>query len=304
MILSLLYAFLYPLQVVVFGIVVVFVALVLHFNAVPFRQKFHNLMEYIVLLATLLVLFMGFLFYVELWPALWLKTAALVVTIIIIVACSVLIVVMSLNDLWTRRTKDRAKQALIKAQLEAELGKNTVVDLKKQYKTLFPIALKKMNKVVIDEDDDPNDPWNVELNALNEQVETYDEVDYSDDEQDPYVIQQNMLRITDDDEDEWIVTPNQLAVDDKGEAVYAGMSTRIVRVEFDLPFYATDKEESEEENSRNINDVIDSLFTVARAKRKMRSIKTTVQKTIKRLRKNEQDEDELLIPDEVIVVEE
>jgi protein-S-isoprenylcysteine O-methyltransferase Ste14 len=285
LILSLLYTFLHPIQVVVFGILVVFVALILHFRAVPFKQKFHNLMEYIVLLSTLLVLFMGFLFFVDLWPASWLETFSIVLTLIIIISCTIVIVLMVLADLWTRRRKDQQKQLMLKKELETIIGKNTEFDLKKQYKSLFPSALKNMNKIVVDEEDDPHDPWMILFNLLHEGSNHFKEEQedfVNDDENDVWVTSTNSLRAFDDAEDEWVVMANVLAVDDNGDNVYASMSTRIVRVEFDLPFYMTDKEDSEEDNSKDINDVINSLFTIERVKKRAGAIRKSVKKLLTR----------------------
>jgi hypothetical protein len=311
LIISLLYTFLYPVQVVVFGILTIFVALLLHVSFVPFRQKFHNLMEYIVLLSTLLVLFLGFLFFVQDWPAPWVSKFAEVITVTITVLCSTIVVFMILYDMWTRRRKDQKKQYILRKQLEESLGKTAEVDLKKQYKNLFPNALKNMNRIVIDAEDDPNDPWIIEENLLNsENDKKHDQwsIEYSDDEMNPWHVAENMLLedAKKQEEDDWIVTANLLAQDDKGEAVYANMSTRRVRIEFDLPFYMSDKDDSEEETSRNINDVIDSLFTIQRLKNRITSIKNTLVKVFAKRTVEEVEENPsrmfLLAPTDVITI--
>jgi hypothetical protein len=87
----------------------------------------------------------------------------------------------------------------------------------------------------------------------------------------------------DDDDEEWVTVPNMLAEDDKGQAIYASMSTRIVRVEFELPFYASDEEESENESAKNINDIVESLFDMERAKKRLGSVYGSVKKGMNRL---------------------
>jgi hypothetical protein len=139
--LSILYAFLKDIQIIVFGVVIVFIALILHFNTVPFRQKFLNLMEYIVLISTLLTLFFGLLFFVNEFPTPAWRTFAIVLTMIVIISCSVIVVLMVLFDMWTRRQKDNAKAKQRKEELEKELGRERALELRKEYKTLFPKAL-------------------------------------------------------------------------------------------------------------------------------------------------------------------
>lgn len=192
---------------------------------------------------------------------------------------------MVLVDLWTRRQKEQQKIRLLKEQLEIEIGKNTAASLKTQYKTLFPSALQKMNRVIVDEDD-PNDPWLVQENPL--LVELTYEIEYELDTQDPWIVSDNRLLEEQEDDDDWIIIPNLLAIDDKGESVYAGMSTRLIRIEFDLPFYATDEEDSDEDTSRNVNDIIESLFTKQRAKKRILSIKKSVSGFAKKMKKSKE----------------
>jgi hypothetical protein len=250
--LSLLYAFLKPVQVVVFGICVMFVALLLHFNCVPYRLKGHNLMEYVTLLATLLTLFFGLLFFVDKFPTEQWKNACIVITMIVIISCTVIIVLMILFDMWTRRQKDNKKKKLLKEELEKEIGKDRAIQLNREYKTLFPRALNNMNKIIIDEDDDEGS-WIVYENEL--------------------VEDENIMINEEEDDDEWVVVANLLAEDATGNSVYETMDTRVVRVEFDLPFYLSDEEEDDEnDGARNINDIVESMFDMKRAKRRIKAI--------------------------------
>jgi hypothetical protein len=248
---------------------------------------------------------MGFLFFVNSFPADWLRSASVVITVGIIVACSVLIVLMVLIDLWTRRQKEQQKIREYRKRMEEEFGKNAAASLKKQYKSLFPSALSKMNRVIVDEEDDPNDPWTVEENPLMMGTEdpTYD-IEYVHDEEDPWTIIENGLIDkpvdVNIDEGEWIIVPNLLAVDDKGESVYAGMSTRLTRVAFDLPFYASEEDDSDEDESNNVNDVIDGLFKKERAKKRINDATQKVLTIVKRIKKAGAKEDQVSLLDEQV----
>jgi hypothetical protein len=209
---------------------------------------------------------------------------------------------MVLIDLWTRRQKDQKKIREYRKRMEEEFGKNAAASLKKQYKSLFPSALSKMNRVIVDEEDDPNDPWTIEVNPLMMGTEDvmYD-IEYVHDEEDPWTITENGLieKPVDAiiDEGEWIIIPNLLATDDKGESVYAGMSTRLVRVEFDLPFYASEEDDSGEDDSNNMNDVFASLFKKERAKKRIIAARDKVVSVAKRFKKVRAKEDQISLLD-------
>jgi hypothetical protein len=64
-ILSILYIFLDDMLVIVAGIILLFAGFLLNTNFVPFKRKFHNLMDYFVILVTMTTLFFGLLFFVD-----------------------------------------------------------------------------------------------------------------------------------------------------------------------------------------------------------------------------------------------
>jgi hypothetical protein len=104
--LSILYTFLKPMLVIVFCIFLQLISLILHIEFVPFKKKFHNVMEYMVLVTTLVILMFGLLFFVRKWPEPWMESASTVIVIIIIIASSVLLVAGVLWDINTRRKKE------------------------------------------------------------------------------------------------------------------------------------------------------------------------------------------------------
>jgi hypothetical protein len=59
-----------PILVILFSMFVIFCAFILQTHNVPYRRKFHNYMEYSVLLSTEFLLFSALLFYVNNFPAL------------------------------------------------------------------------------------------------------------------------------------------------------------------------------------------------------------------------------------------
>eukprot|EP01080_Neovahlkampfia_damariscottae_P002882 gene2882-4725_t len=79
----------YPLLVVLFSMLVIFIAFILQIHNVPYRRDFHNTMEYIVLLSTELLLFCALLFYVDDFPKDWSKDLVGVLCIIVIVVSSI-----------------------------------------------------------------------------------------------------------------------------------------------------------------------------------------------------------------------
>jgi hypothetical protein len=100
-------------------------------NYIPYRKKFHNLMEYFILLSTLLTLMAGLLLFVVdrtggssslvIDPGLksFLKYILPVITILIVVISNVVVLFMFVFDVYVRRKKTQ-KKLKKKRKLEAE----------------------------------------------------------------------------------------------------------------------------------------------------------------------------------------
>jgi membrane protein implicated in regulation of membrane protease activity len=103
MVISILNIFFTPQFVITFSIAIMFIALVLHLQFVPFKRKWHNLMEYIMLMATILTLFFGLLFLGSdaLFPAL--KTFVEVLSVTVIIVSNVLVIIMTIWDIYVRQ---------------------------------------------------------------------------------------------------------------------------------------------------------------------------------------------------------
>eukprot|EP01080_Neovahlkampfia_damariscottae_P008579 gene8579-404_t len=110
MVITMLNIFFQPLFVITLSLGIIFIALLLHLQFVPFKRKFHNIMEYIMLLATLLTLFFGLLFLssknIERGIGIFIE----IISIGIIVLSNVLAVGMTIWDIYTRR-KNIGKRA-------------------------------------------------------------------------------------------------------------------------------------------------------------------------------------------------
>jgi hypothetical protein len=108
-ILSILYIFLDDMLVIVAGIVLLFIGFLLHTNFVPFKRKFHNVMDYFVILVTITTLFFGFLFFVDNFPP-GTKAPAEYLSFGIIIISTVIVISMILWDANTRRKNDKKKE--------------------------------------------------------------------------------------------------------------------------------------------------------------------------------------------------
>lgn len=175
--LAILHTFLQPMLVVVFGIFIVFCALLLHMYAVPYRFKFHNLMEYVVLLCTLLTLFFGLLFFVDKFPTVLTKDIAIWLASIILIIGTILVACMIVWDFFTRRKKEIKKLRKRRQELQKKFGEMRKKELEAEYRKLFPSILSKMNRVemkvewIITANPLLEDP-NVDVNADYEHTQT------------------------------------------------------------------------------------------------------------------------------------
>lgn len=109
----------FAMLIVIFTMITIFTAFILHTHNQPFRRPNHNTMEYVQLLATEFLLFSGLLFYVDSWPDAWNRVLLGWLCIIVIVGTSVLMVLMVLNDFWQQLREDRHRKLAKRAKLQA-----------------------------------------------------------------------------------------------------------------------------------------------------------------------------------------
>jgi hypothetical protein len=110
----------YPMLVILFCMFVIFCSFILQTHHVPFRRVFHNIMEYVQLLATEFLLFAALLFYVDAFPDEWNKDALGYITIVVVVFCTVIIVCLILLDVMSQIRRSW------KTNHEAKLAKGAV----------------------------------------------------------------------------------------------------------------------------------------------------------------------------------
>lgn len=88
----------------------IFIGLLIHMNYVPFKRKFHNIMEYFILMVTLVVLVCGLLFFINQFPTDGFKTFIQVVAILTMVGSTVFVISMILWDANTRKKNEKKKR--------------------------------------------------------------------------------------------------------------------------------------------------------------------------------------------------
>jgi hypothetical protein len=252
LLISILNTFLKPMLVVVLAILVIIIALLLHMFAVPFRYKFHNIMEYVVLLSILIVLFLGLLFFVDQFPTAGTQQFCIWLATIVIILSTVIVVAMIIWDFFTRRKKDQILVHQRRQQLIERFGVLRKKELEKEYKKLFPSAFSTRSK----------------------QVEKDQDEDWQDDPE--WIFSTNLLL----DGIDWTVKSNPLLEDPTANAEedYAGLIDVSDVVQFQLPFYASEPSMSEEGTSQTLNDIMDDLFGVTRLKKQLSKVKDAGQK--------------------------
>jgi hypothetical protein len=256
--LSVLYVFLEPILVIIFAILIMIFALLVHLYAMPYRMKFHNIIDYIVLMATLLILFHGLLFYINQFPTPWLARFAEVLANIIFYAASFIVIAMIIWDIRTRRIKENQLRKLRRKQLLEEYGAMKETELRALYRKHFPGMWTRMQQISREENND-DDPW---------------------------VTTQNELAIVINEEkwieEEWVVMPNPLVEDPEVEQEYENMNKE---VEFALPFYLSDDDFSDNDDKpmNSIKELTDDLFGATRIRKKVKLIKKMVAKLLKNL---------------------
>jgi hypothetical protein len=125
MIISILNIFFQPMFVITLSTAILFISLILHMQVVPFKRKFHNLMEYVMLIATLLTLFFGLLFLTSKFATVEIRITIEVISVIIIVVSNILAIIMTIWDIYTRR-KNIGKRA----KREKRNTKTEILELK------------------------------------------------------------------------------------------------------------------------------------------------------------------------------
>lgn len=120
-----------PMFVMVMAIGVIFVGMLLQMNFVPYRRKFHNIMEYFILMATLILLCCGLMFAIpaEKFPSAGFRKFIDVLSIIIIISSTVFVVGMIIWDAQTRKKNDKKKTKMKKRELAELIAKRTMAGL-------------------------------------------------------------------------------------------------------------------------------------------------------------------------------
>ncbi len=253
LLISILNTFLKPMLVVVFGILIIIISLLAHMFAVPFRYKFHNLMEYIVLLSILLVLFFGLLFFVDKFPTRGAQDFCIYLAFVIIIGSTVVVVVMIVWDFFTRRKKDQKLVKQRRKQLIEQFGELKEQELQKEYERLFPSTFSTRSMIVEQDEEDWADDaeWNVTNNEL--------------------IVGMN-----------WTIKLNPLVEDSNIslEDDYEAMIGLDKVVQFNPPFYNSDSEMSDEGDKQTLNDITEELFGITRIQRKMFSVRKKVVKVV------------------------
>jgi hypothetical protein len=146
----------FPMLVILFSMFIMFSAFILQSHHIPYRRKFHNLMEYVVLLSTEILLFCALLFYVDDFPDEWNKELLGVLCITLIVVTTILIVGIVVFDFILQWTEDRAEARKQKQMrdLDAGTANNMSILMDDQDIALAKYGLKKrtnQSTVVVDE---------------------------------------------------------------------------------------------------------------------------------------------------------
>jgi uncharacterized membrane protein len=133
---SILTVFSKPMFLITAGIGIVFTGMLMHLNSIPYRKKFHNLMEYFILLSTLLTLFAGLLLFVvdrdggakliiDEGLRNFLNSYLPIMTVVLIIASNVIVISMFLFDVYVRRQKDKKRNKRKKREMEEKKERET-----------------------------------------------------------------------------------------------------------------------------------------------------------------------------------
>jgi hypothetical protein len=158
----------YPMLVVLFSLFVIFIAFVLQIHNEPFRRHFHNTMEYLVLLSTLILLFCALLFYVDDFPLQWNKDFLGVLCVFVIIISTVMIVVIVILDFifqwWDDQKEIRKKKfdQILYEMKNTPSSTGSVID--NDVSSMLKFGLKKREfqaTVITDLDDHVMIKWNL-----------------------------------------------------------------------------------------------------------------------------------------------
>jgi hypothetical protein len=164
----------FPMLVVLFSMFIIFVAFILQTHQTPFRREFHNLMEYVVLLSTLILLFCALLFYVDEFPYEWSKEALGILCVAVIVGSSILIALIVFLDFLKQFWDDAKESSKKKLQILEGDENSQNVEMREQDIILSKFGLKRrinQTTVIVTEDGEEL----VKTNVTTEQ-ETGDEI--------------------------------------------------------------------------------------------------------------------------------
>lgn len=127
--------------VMALAVAIIFIGLILQLQFVPFKRKFHNIMEYFILIATLIVLVCGLLFIIpiEKFPSEGFRKFIDILALVVIITSTVFVVGMILWDANTRKKNDKKRlkrkkkenEALIEERRRKGLRFDDLVNIKK-----------------------------------------------------------------------------------------------------------------------------------------------------------------------------
>eukprot|EP01080_Neovahlkampfia_damariscottae_P001364 gene1364-11986_t len=115
----------FPMLVILFSLLIMFIAFLLQVHNSPFRSAFHNIMEYMILLSTLLLLFCSLLFYIDDFPSTWNKDFFGVLCIVVVVFSTIFIGITIVFDFaiqwWTEKKKEKRLRKIQEYTLNSDL---------------------------------------------------------------------------------------------------------------------------------------------------------------------------------------
>ncbi|KAL9647083.1 hypothetical protein ABK040_016557 [Willaertia magna] len=182
----------------------------------------------------------------------------------------------------------------------------------KEYESLFA----KSTKTIIEDLDEGNedDPWIIVENEyakiIQEEMMQFGEEDWYYDgkvidinlipEEDRWFVYENGLRkaiVKFEEKDDWVVHQNPL--NEQNQFDYQQLEMKIYHVQFNLPFFQDDENESTDEEAAvsGLNDLLDNIFSKERIARKKQSVKKSFKDTVSKikltLQKKKQSEEEV-----------
>ncbi|KAL0483241.1 hypothetical protein AKO1_011551, partial [Acrasis kona] len=253
---AILNTFLPSMLVLIFGLLIMFLSLLLHMQTVPFKKKFHNLMEYIVLISIVLTLFFGLLFFVDDFPTPQFKSFCTVLAIIVIIVSTVIVCLMSVADFLIRRRKENEFERIRRERIREKFGDLQEQELEIEYRKFFPSVFHNVNKI------EDQEEWIVEINPL---LESKDDLDV----------------------DEWTMIINPLSeIVENTTCDYLELEKN-KEIEFVPPFYISDAESENdgEDDPKTLNGIISDIFSMKRVRKNLKLVSVGGKKVVKKMRK-------------------